>query len=82
MVAVPADRPALAPDPGAAKVTTTPPTGLLFASRTVACSAAENAVLAVAVCGVPAVAMTEAGAPAVFVRANVADSAPIEAVTL
>jgi hypothetical protein len=38
----------LAPLPGAENVTETPETGFAFASRTVACSAVENAVLTVA----------------------------------
>src|ERR1700692_326451 len=52
---------------GAVNVTVTPATGLLLASFTVACSAVANAVLIVALCGVPAVAVTFAGVPAVFV---------------
>jgi hypothetical protein len=55
-VAEPAKVP-LAPLPGAVNVTTTPLTGLLLASFTVACSAVANAVLTVALCGVPAVAV-------------------------
>ena len=51
----------LAPEAGAAKVTVTPLTGLLPASFTVTCSAEPNAVLIGALCGVPAVAVTDAG---------------------
>jgi hypothetical protein len=46
----------LAPLPGAVKLTVTPLSGLLLASFTVACSGVANAVLTVALCGVPAVA--------------------------
>jgi len=53
-----------APDPGAVNVTFTPLTGLLSESFTVACMAVANAVLTVAVCGVPAVAVTLAAVPA------------------
>src|SRR6266478_2125367 len=56
---------------GAVNVTVAPETGLLLASFTVACSAVVNAVLIVAVCGVPAVAVIAAGA-AVLVRAKLA----------
>ena len=59
---------ALAPLPGAVNVTVTPDTGLLPVSRTVACSAVPNAVFTAALCGVPALAVTLAGAPAVLVR--------------
>src|SRR6266481_2870038 len=57
---------------GAVKVTVTPETGLLLASFTVACSAVVNAVLIVAVCGVPAVAVIVAAGAAVLVRAKLA----------
>jgi hypothetical protein len=53
----------LAPLPGAAKVTVTPLTALFAASRTVACSAVANAVLIVALCGVPVVGAIVAGGP-------------------
>ena len=55
---------ALAPEEGAVKVTIAPLTGLLLASLTVACNAVANAVFTVALCGVPAVAITLAGGPA------------------
>ena len=67
---------------GAANVTTTPDTGLLPASRTVACNGVANAVLIGADCGVPPVAVICAGGPTEFVKANTADSAPAEAVAL
>jgi hypothetical protein len=57
----------LAPLAGALNVTTTPLTGLFPASLTVATRGAANAVLIVALCGVPLVAVTLAAAPAVFV---------------
>jgi len=74
----------LAPLPGAVNVTTTPLTGLLPASFTVACSAVANAVLTVALCGVPAVAVMLAAVPAVLVRPKLAGVATPEtlAVTL
>jgi hypothetical protein len=62
----------LAPLLGAVNVTETPLTGLLLASFTVACSAVANAVLIVALCGVPAVAVTLAAGPAPLVRAKFA----------
>src|SRR5947207_3268804 len=65
-VAPPATLP-LAPLPGAVNVTVTPATGLPPASFTVATSGAANAVLIVALCGVPLVAVMLAAAPAVFV---------------
>jgi hypothetical protein len=62
----------LAPLPGAVKLTVTPLSGLLLASFTVACSGVANAVLTVALCGVPAVAEMLAAAPALFVRVKLA----------
>ena len=62
----------LAPEAGARNVTVTPLTGLFPESFTVTCSAELNAVLMGALCGVPAVAVTEAAAPAVFVKAKLA----------
>ena len=67
---VEADNAALAPDAGAAKVTVTPLTGLLAASRTVTCSGTANAVLIAVLCGVPAVALADAAPPTMFVSAN------------
>ena len=64
VVAVLLDSEALAPDAGAENVTVTPATGLLPASRTVACNTAPNAAPTAAVCGVPAVAAIDPGAPA------------------
>jgi hypothetical protein len=52
-----------APDPGAVNVTFAPETGLLRESLTVACSWVANAVPTVALCGVPAVAVTLAAVP-------------------
>jgi hypothetical protein len=57
----------LAPLDGGVNVTTTPPTGFPLASFTVACSGDANAVFTVALCGVPPVAVIDAGVPAVFV---------------
>ena len=82
VVAVVDDNAALAPDPGAPNVTVTPLNGLFPASRTVTCSGVANAVLIAADCGVPPVAVIDAGAPAVLVSANEAFSAPTLAVTL
>jgi hypothetical protein len=64
---------ALAPDAGTANVTVTPLMGLFPESFTVTCSADPNAVLMMALCGVPAVAVMDAGVPAVFVKAKLAD---------
>src|SRR6202140_1600597 len=57
---------------GAVNVTVTPETGLLPLSFTVAFNAVVNAVLIVADCGVPAVAVTVAAGPVLFVRAKFA----------
>jgi hypothetical protein len=53
-----------APVPGDAKLTLTPLTAFPPESFTVALSGAAKAVLTVAVCGVPPVAIIEAGLPA------------------
>src|SRR5260370_16196694 len=67
----------LAPLDGAVKVTVTPFTGLLKGSFTVACSCVANAVLTVALCGVPAVAVMFDGLPAAPTAAlNAANPAP------
>jgi len=71
----------LAPLPGGVNVTTTPLTGLLPASVTVATRGAANAVLIVAFCGVPLVAVTFAAGPAKFVRAKFAEVAPVALAT-
>src|SRR5260221_516857 len=66
----------LAPLDGAVNVTVTPLTGLLKGSFTVACSCVANAVLIVALCGVPAVAVMLDGLPATPTAAlNVANPA-------
>ena len=58
-----------APDEGAVKVTFTPDNGLLPASFTVTARATPKDVSIAAVCGVvPALAVIEAGVPAVFVN--------------
>src|SRR5450755_1209693 len=68
VTALGADRFALAPLPGAAKLTVTPGTGLLPASRTVTESGLAKAVLMVVLWGVdPGLAVTDAGAPTVLV---------------
>ena len=67
---------------GAAKLTTAPDTGLFPASFTVTCNGAAKDVLITADCGVPPVAVNCAAGPAVFVKANTADSAPADAVAL
>ena len=61
----------LAPLVGAVKVTVWLPTGLPKVSFTVATSGLVNAVLMMALCGVPPVAAMDAAAPAVFVIAKV-----------
>ena len=57
----------LAPVLGALNVTVTPATGFPPASFTVATNGAANAVLIVALCGVPLVAVILAAVPVVFV---------------
>ena len=71
----------LAPLVGGVNVTSTPFTGLLKESLTVACSCAANAVLTLALCGVPAVAVTVAGGPAKLVREKFAEVAPVALAT-
>ena len=58
----------LAPLDGAVNVTVTLLTGLFPASFTVACSCVVKAVLIVALCGVPAVAVMLAAVPVKLVR--------------
>src|SRR5215472_16969920 len=62
----------LAPLVGALKVTVTPLTGLLKESCTVTWNCTANAVLTVALCGVPAVVAMLAAAPATLVREKLA----------
>src|SRR5580692_1981901 len=71
----------LAPLAGAVKVTSTPLTGLLPASFTVACSCVVNAVLIGAVCGVPAVAVMLAAVPTWLVNEKFAVVAPVALAT-
>jgi hypothetical protein len=66
---------------GALNVTTTPVTGLLPASFTVATSGAANAVLIVVFCGVPLIAVIDAAAPTLFVSAKFAEVAPVALAT-
>jgi hypothetical protein len=63
---------ALAPLLGAVKVTVTPLTRFPPLSFTVACRAVANAVLMVMLCGVPALAVTLAGAPTLLVKLKLA----------
>jgi hypothetical protein len=72
----------LAPLPGAANVTVTPFTGLPPASFTVACNCTANAAPTVALCGVPAVAVMLAAAPARFVNEKFAGEATPETLAL
>ena len=58
---------ALAPEPGAVKVTVTPDTGFPSESFTVATSGLEKAVLIWEVCGVPLVGAIATAGPARFV---------------
>ena len=60
------------PVAGEVKVTTTPLKGSEPASFTVACRAVANAVLIAALCGVPPVAVMEAGVPVKLVSENAA----------
>src|SRR5512136_836820 len=57
---------------GAVNVTVTPPSRLPPLSLTVAFNVVANAVPIVAFCGVPAVAVTDAGDPGLFVSAKFA----------
>ena len=63
---------ALGPETGTVKVTVTPLTGLLPLSLTLACSGDANNEFTVVLCGVPAVAVIEAGAPAVLLSEKLA----------
>jgi hypothetical protein len=60
------------PVPGAAKVTDAPGTGFPSASSTSATSDPANVAPTVALCGLPLLTITVAGAPAVFVRLKLA----------
>jgi len=71
----------LAPLPGAVNVTTTPATGLLLLSLTVATSGVAKAVPMVALCGVPLVAMIELGGPALIVMLSGFEVLPLTSVT-
>jgi hypothetical protein len=71
----------LAPLAGGVKATTTPLTGLLLASVTVATKGAPKAVLIVVLCPDPPVTVTFAGAADVFVRAKFAEVAPVALAT-
>ncbi len=66
-----ADRPAEAPEPGAAKFTATPETGLPPASLTSAVSAVPNPVEIAVLWLSPALTASVAAAPTVLVRPNV-----------
>jgi len=74
-------RTALAPEPGAEKVTLVPGTTLPSASFTTTTSAPPNAVPTVALCPLPLLTAIDAGAPAVFVSVALACSAPVAATT-
>ena len=65
---------ALAPEPGAAKLTVTPLSRFPLASFTVACRVVPNGVETTADCGVPPVAVRVAGGPVVLVRENVVET--------
>jgi hypothetical protein len=81
VVAVPLANVPLAPLAGAVNATTTPLTGLLLASVTVATKGAPNAVLIVALCPEPLVTVTFAGAADVFVRTKSAELIPVALAT-
>ncbi|HVM76124.1 MAG TPA: hypothetical protein VMT75_10805 [Candidatus Saccharimonadales bacterium] len=74
----------LAPDDGAVKVTLTPLTGFEYWSVTVAPSGFVNAVLTMALCGVPLVAAMEFAGPAMLVMLKLApdDNPGMTAVTV
>ena len=67
---------AVAPVPGAVKLTAAPGTRLPNASRTSTMSGAPNAVLTRALCGLPLITVIAAAAPAVLVSANDAEPPP------
>jgi hypothetical protein len=71
-VMVPLLKAPLAPVAGAVKMTETPLMGLPSLSATVACSAVAKAAPMMADCVAPAVALIDAGLPAVFDMLNVA----------
>jgi hypothetical protein len=72
VVFVPFAKVPVAPVVGAVNVTVAPLTGFEFLSNTVAARGSAKAVSTVALCGVPLVAVIDAGAPAVFVRLKLA----------
>ena len=69
VVAVADDSVADAPVAGAAKVTTTPLSGLPAESLTSACSGTAKGASTVVLCGVPPIAWIAAAVPAVIVKA-------------
>jgi hypothetical protein len=71
----------LAPLPGAVNVTTTPLTGLLPASVTVATKGAENGELIVALCPEPLVTAMLAGGAPTFVKGKFAEVVPVALAT-
>ena len=71
----------LAPLAGGVNVTTTPLTGFPPLSVTVATNGAANAVLIVALCPEPLVAVTFAAVPALFVSEKFAEVAPVALAT-
>jgi hypothetical protein len=83
VVLVPLAKVPLAPVAGAVNVTVAPLIGFESLSANVATNAFKNAVLTVVLCGVPPVAVSEAAAPATFVRLKLAvvDTPVAEAVT-
>jgi hypothetical protein len=68
VTALPLDNVALAPDPGAPKLTVTPDSGLFPASRTTTTNDEAKPVLIAVDCPLPLTTLTLAGALAVFVR--------------
>ena len=75
--AVVADSAAVAPEPGAAKVTTTSATGLLLASVTLTTSGLANCTPLPALCGVPEITVTFLGIPGVLVSVNITGADPV-----
>jgi hypothetical protein len=82
VVIVPFAKVPLGPVVGAVNVTVAPLTGFEPLSSTVATRGAANAVSMVALCGVPLVAVIDAGAPTVFVRLKLAGPEPPETVAV
>src|SRR5579872_3534699 len=81
-VLIPPAKVPLAPVAGAAKVTGTRLTPLLFASLTITCNRFGNAVLTEACCSEPPTTASDVGSPVVFVRVKLAVAADSQEATM